>query len=111
VQFLIIGLDGTDADAPDRRAAARPHHIEQGEKLRKAGHLWFGAALYDDQGNMNGSMYLVDFDDRQGLDEWLRSEPYVVGGVWENLDVRNANVRDPWQFTQPREFYEGRTTR
>ncbi len=49
MQFLVIGLDGTDADAKDRRLVARPRHIESGEKLRDAGHLWYWASLFDDE--------------------------------------------------------------
>ena len=33
MQFVIIGLDGTDKDAPSRRQAVRQHHIAMGDKL------------------------------------------------------------------------------
>jgi uncharacterized protein YciI len=108
MQFLVIGLDGTDADAPARRRAARPKHIELGDKLLQSGNLWFGAALFDESGNMNGSMYLVDFTSEEEVQAWLRDEPYMTGGVWMSVDVRRANVRNPWQFSRPREFYEKR---
>jgi len=108
MQFLVIGLDGTDADAKERRLAARQRHIAMGEELRRAGNLWFGAALLNEAGDMNGSMYLVDFKDRAELQKWLDREPYITGGVWQTVDVRNANVREPWQFSRPRKFYEAR---
>lgn len=108
MQFLVIGLDGKDENATKRRQAARQAHIETGEKLLKSGNLWFGSALLDDQGNMNGSMYLVDFKDRSELDLWLKTEPYVTGDVWRTIEIRAANVRDPWQFSRPKEFYERR---
>jgi hypothetical protein len=111
MQFLIIGQDGDDPDAASRRAAARPKHLTEGDRLRDAGHLWFAAALVDDDGKMNGSMYLVDFADRSELEDWLRTEPYVVGDVWRHIDIRNASVRNPEQFSQSEDFYQGRTSR
>jgi uncharacterized protein YciI len=111
MQFLVIGLDGDDAGAAARRETARPQHIAMGEKLRQAGHLWFGAALFDDADRMNGSMYLVDFPGRGELDAWLETEPYMAGDVWRRIEIHNANVRDPWQFSRDKEFYDGRTSR
>jgi uncharacterized protein YciI len=106
MQFLVIGHDGTDEQAKERRAAARSRHIELGEELLRAGKLWYGAALLDETGGMNGSMYLMDFDDEAELQAWLDAEPYVTGGVWRSVEVHRANVRDPWQFSRPREFFE-----
>lgn len=37
MQFLIIGRDGTDDKAMERRMKARPAHIAMGEKLFEAG--------------------------------------------------------------------------
>jgi uncharacterized protein len=37
---------------------------------------------------MVGSMLLVEFPDRGGLDAWLEADPYVTGGVWKEIEVR-----------------------
>jgi uncharacterized protein YciI len=108
MQFLVLGFDGDDDEAPTRRQAARSQHIVRGDELLASGNLWYGAALTDDSGNMVGSMYMVDFTDRAELDEWLETEPYVVGRVWQKIEVRSCNTRDPWQFNRPREFFESR---
>ena len=108
MQFLVLGFDGSDEAAPARRRAARPHHIARGDELRDSGNLWYGAALNDDVGEMIGSMYVVDFADRAALDHWLEAEPYVVGGVWQKVDVIPCSTREPWQFNRPREFFEAR---
>ena len=55
MQFLVIGLDGTDDSAKERRAAVREQHIAMGNELLKSGSMWYGAALLDDDGNMKGS--------------------------------------------------------
>jgi uncharacterized protein YciI len=110
MQFLVVGLDGTDAAAMGRRIAARPAHLELMEELRQAGNLWFGAALLDETGKMNGSIYFVDFRNEQELRAWLDRDPYIRGEVWKDVQIRRATVRDPWQFNRPREFYEARSS-
>jgi uncharacterized protein len=108
MQFLIIGRDGADDQAPARRKRARPAHIEMGERLRQSGNMWYGAALWDDNNQMIGSMLLMDFPSEQELQAWLDIEPYVVGKVWEKLEIQRCNVRDPWQFNRPQEWFEER---
>jgi uncharacterized protein YciI len=108
MQFLIIGRDGTDNKAIERRLKARPAHIALGEKLRQSGNMWYGAALWDDSNQMIGSMLLMDFSSEQELHEWLDVEPYVTGKVWEKLEVQKCNVRDPWQFNRPQKWFKER---
>ena len=44
-----------------------------------------------DGGTMIGSMFVVDFPSREAIEsDWLRSEPYVVGNVWERIEVHRA---------------------
>jgi uncharacterized protein YciI len=50
MQWLIIARDGTDDDAPERRLAARPAHLQHAAKLQAAGHLIIGGALTDETG-------------------------------------------------------------
>ena len=108
MQFIVLGRDGTDEGAKERRLKARQAHIDMGEELRQAGNMWYGAALLDDDGNMSGSMIFVDFQSRKELDEWLEKEPYVIGDVWRKIEILPCNVRDPWQFNRPKEWFENR---
>ncbi|HSX40050.1 MAG TPA: YciI family protein [Candidatus Saccharimonadales bacterium] len=108
MQFLIIGKDGTDGKAKERRDAARSAHIALGEKFRLSGNMWYGAALWNDNNEMIGSMLLMDFPSRKELQEWLDKEPYVTGEVWKSVEILKCNVRDPWQFNRPKEFYTER---
>ena len=75
VQWLIIARDGTDAQAQERRMAARPAHLEHAAKLQAAGHLLVGGALIDDDGRMIGSACVAQFETRAQLDAWLRTDP------------------------------------
>ncbi|MEK7583513.1 MAG: YciI family protein [Patescibacteria group bacterium] len=108
MQFLIIGIDGTDEKAQERRMAARPAHVKLGDELTASGNMWYGAALLNDNGTMKGSMLLMDFPSREKMQEWLDKEPYVTEGVWKNYYVHPCNVREPWQFNRPKEFFESR---
>lgn len=109
MQFLVLGYDGKDADAPIRRQAVREQHIALGNELMEQGHMWFGAALRDDENNMIGSALFMNFKNRKELQKWLDVEPYVVGKVWEKVEIKPCSVRDPWLFSQPKEYYEKST--
>ena len=92
MQFIVLGYDGTDAGAIERRLAVREAHIALGDTLRDAGHLLYGAAMLNDNGAMSGSVLIADFDSRDKLDEWLQEEPYVTGKVWERVEVTPCKV-------------------
>lgn len=87
MQFVIIGRDGTDTEAPARRRAVRPTHLEEIQSLVDAGNVLMGGAILDDAGTMVGSVILADFPSRGELDAWLDHDPYVTGGVWQHVEV------------------------
>jgi len=41
---------------------------------------------------MIGSVLIVDFPSRDALDEWLKVEPYVIGNVWDKIQVKPCKV-------------------
>jgi uncharacterized protein len=92
MQFIVTGLDGQDREALNRRMEARPAHLEQFAQMQAEGKFLFAAAMLDDQGNMTGSIVFCDFKNRQELDAWLETEPYVVGNVWQNIDIKQCKV-------------------
>lgn len=106
MQFLIIGLDGIDEGAKERRLAVREQHIELGDKLLTSGNMWYGAALLHDDGTMKGSMLMMSFKSEEKLNEWFDTEPYIVGEVWKDITIHKCNTRDPWQFNRPKEWFE-----
>ena len=108
MQFVIIGLDGTDEGALERRLAVRAAHIALGDELLAAGNMMYGAALLNDEGKMKGSMLVMDFPSEAELNAWLVREPYVTGKVWESVTIHKSSTRDPWQFNRPKEFFENR---
>lgn len=89
---MVVGLDGKDSEALQRRMAVREDHIKLGDQLLKEGKALFGYALLDDKGKMIGSVYVVDFPTRVELDKWLEIEPYVRGNVWQEIQVTLVKV-------------------
>jgi uncharacterized protein YciI len=87
VQFLVIARDGDDADAPARRARVRPAHLDFIQPFVDRGQVLIGGAMLDGSGTMIGSTLLTEFDTREALDEWLRSDPYVTEQVWRSIEV------------------------
>ncbi len=95
MQFMVTAYDGTDADAPDRRKAVRPAHLDGMRKYKAAGNIIAGGAILDDDDRMIGSTLYVEFESREALDQWLNEDPYVTGGVWQDISVvpiRLANL-------------------
>jgi uncharacterized protein len=98
MQWLIIARDGTDPEAPARRQEARLAHLANAAKLQAKGHLLVGGALTDEAGNMIGSAAVAQFASREELEEWLRTDPYVTGGVWRDIEVIPYRVAPHYDF-------------
>jgi len=41
---------------------------------------------------MIGSTMIVDFESRKELDQYLESEPYVTGKVWQKIDITPCKI-------------------
>jgi len=96
VEYLIIGMDGTDPGALDRRLAVREAHLVGAQILAERGELLSGGALLDDKGRMIGSSMHVAFADEAAFRAWYDDEPYVTGDVWRDITIR------PMRFFRPR---------
>ena len=106
MQFLIIGKDGSDKKAMERRIAIRPLHVEYGIKMRKLGNRLYGGALLDKNNKMIGSLAVMNFPSEKELKNWLADEPYVKGDVWKSVEITKCQITDPWQFNRPKSFFE-----
>lgn len=87
MQFLLIGYDGTDGGAPERRLDSRALHLERIALMKKKGEFLFGGAILGENGQMKGSMVVYEFPDRASLDKCLETEPYIVNGVWQKVEI------------------------
>jgi len=87
MQFVIIAKDGTDEDALERRMKVREQHIAVADEMVANGSGLIGGAILDDDGKMVGSVKVVNFPSREALDDYLETEPYVTGDVWQSVEV------------------------
>lgn len=88
MQFLLIAYDGKDPEALERRLKVRENHLGNVRKLKKEKEFLVGGAILDEAGKMIGSMIVYDFPDRESLDDMLRDEPYITGGVWKEIKIQ-----------------------
>ncbi|MCQ2247217.1 MAG: YciI family protein [Bacteroidaceae bacterium] len=88
MQFVIKAYDGKGK--LDKRMEVRPRHLEGIEKISE--HVICGGGLLDEEGKMKGSVLIMEYDNREQLDEYLANEPYVVEQVWETIEVERMNV-------------------
>jgi len=90
MQYLVIARDSEGAQ--ERRAALREAHLALAIRLKASGNLLYGVAMLDEAGRPNGSMEVVEFGSRAGLDNWLKEEPFVTGKVWAKVEVTPCRV-------------------
>lgn len=88
MQFVITAYDGEGMLA--KRMEVRPLHLEGMERLKD--HLVCAGGLLDDAGNLKGSVLVMEFQNREELDEYLTNEIYVKEHVWERITVERMNV-------------------
>jgi uncharacterized protein YciI len=89
MRYIVIARDGTDPEAKARRLAARPAHLERVGPFVERGRVLLGGAILDAAGDMVGSVVLTDFATREELDGWIAEDPYVTGGVWQEVEIRD----------------------
>jgi len=94
MQYIVTAYDSKDEKAIDRRLMAREEHLKSVKRRFQAGEHLYGAAILDDADKMIGSVMIVEYSSIEELDKWLEVEPYVVGKVWNNIDVKPCRVAD-----------------
>ncbi len=88
MQFLVTLLDGTDAEAPSRRAATRPAHLAGLKGNVANGKLLFGGPVLNDSQEPIGSFLVAECRDRAELDAMIASDPYTKSNVWQKVEVK-----------------------
>lgn len=89
---VVLGWDGEDAEAPARRARARPAHLEVIARWAGAGRLSLGVPLFREDGTIAGSLMVLGGEDEVGVKEYLAEEPFARQGVWLSYQVRPFRI-------------------
>jgi len=88
MQYAIMAHDGKDM--LEKRLAVRQRHLENIARIK--GKVICAGGILDEEGKMAGSVMILDFDSKELLDEYLKSEPYIQEHVWETVEVERMNV-------------------
>jgi uncharacterized protein YciI len=91
-QYVIIAQDGNDEQALERRQTVRPVHLAGAKKLKDNNNFVFGGAMLDYDGNMRGSVMIVQFETEEDFQQWYDNEPYITNGVWKTIEVKPFRV-------------------
>lgn len=87
---VIVAMDGTDEDAPARRAAARAAHLARVLPAARDGTLAMGGAILDEAGAMRGSIAVTRHASDEAARAWMAKDPYVTGGVWQEIALHGT---------------------
>ena len=71
----------------DQRMAHRPAHLEHMARLDAAGRIQYGGPVLDDDGNMAGSLIIIEADDLESARAPFGEAPYMIHGVFEHYAV------------------------
>ena len=90
--YAVISQDV--ANSSEKRASARPAHIERLTTLKNEGRLILAgphpAIDSEDPGEagFTGSLIVAEFTDLAAAQAWADSDPYVAAGVYESVTVK-----------------------
>lgn len=90
--YAIMGNDVANSLA--QRMAARPAHLIRLQALQEQGRLLLAGpfpavdALDSGAAGFSGSLIVVEFASLAAAREWADADPYVVAGVYAQVEVR-----------------------
>jgi len=86
--FVITAMDINDGGK--KRAATRAAHFEY---ARDTGVIKLGGPFLDAEGNMIGSLIIMEAETLDAAKRWAENDPYAKQGVYAHYDLR------PWKAT------------
>lgn len=82
MNFMIYALD--KPGALELRKETRQAHLDY---VRGSGQMDFGAPLLDDDGNMVGSIILIEAANRKEAELFSENDPYTKAGLFETVTI------------------------
>ena len=93
MQFIDIAYEGTDKKLLNEERQYGKNHLNQAKKMFQSGKWLYAVGILNDAGVAIGSMVVCDFSSREELENhWLKKEPYIIGNVWEKIEIRRAQT-------------------
>ena len=87
-------------DKPDHlavRTATRPDHLAYLKHLNSKGALKFAGPFVDADGKPNGTLFVIEAEDRKAAEAIAASDPYAKAGLFAHVDIRPWN----WVINNP----------
>jgi uncharacterized protein YciI len=79
------------------RIDTRPDHVAYLEKLNAEKKLAFAGPFLDAEGKPDGSLVVVEAQDRAGAESLAAADPYAKAGLFASVEIRPWN----WVFNKP----------
>ena len=90
MSFAIICTDREGA--LEIRKANRDAHLAY---VAETGVVSIAGPFLDDDGNMNGSLLVLEVEDRAAAEAWCEGDPYAKAGLFESVSIQ------PWKKVLP----------
>ena len=91
--FVYQGFDGPRG--AELRKTVRERHLAHLQAHVDAGRVRFAGPLFDDDGEPCGSLVVIEADDLAAARAIAESDPYLVEGVFERVEVRGTRAVFP----------------
>jgi uncharacterized protein YciI len=88
LQYALVAYD--KPNALQRRLDVRPDHLKHLESLGDK--LVLAGPFLDEQGNMVGSIVVVEADSLAEAEAALRSDPFVLNGVFDSMTIKPFRI-------------------
>lgn len=92
---MLYAIMGQDVEnSLEKRLVARPAHLARLQSMQEQGRLIlsgpFPAVDANDPGaaGFSGSLIVAEFASLQEAESWAQADPYVAGGVYEQVTVK-----------------------
>lgn len=88
MQYALIAYD--KPNALQRRLDVRPDHLKHLEAL--GDRLVLAGPFLDEQGNMVGSIVVIEADSLPEAEATLREDPFVINGVFDSMTIKPFRI-------------------
>jgi len=93
MKFMVVARDYPGA--LERRMSVREKHLEGIRAMIDDGRLISGGAFLDDNGQIIGSICIVDMPSRADVEAWIAADPYTANKVWGEIEIRDVKLAHP----------------
>ena len=88
--FVISCVD--KPNSLDLRMSAREAHLAYANGGQNLVSVKIGGPYLDANGNMAGSLLIVEAAGRVAVEEFSKNDPYVKAGLFETVDIRSYRI-------------------